>query len=156
MAAPVLQTTVTIDPYIPLIARTYEAPIGAVIWRTGNFKTSLVEIAMEPESGIVRGLKLVLGECNTPASFRLGPEVVQGLPVVRGDHVPSRMSEECRDLNISISEGNIFIDWCLGGKIDQIFTSDRLSFYVGNNELLGASVGRITPDEKKAFLSRYL
>ncbi|MEO0870794.1 MAG: hypothetical protein AAFY19_02375 [Pseudomonadota bacterium] len=50
---------VEIDDYVPLSVFTYDKPLGAMFYRLGNFDTSLIEIAVDPESGALRGFTVV-------------------------------------------------------------------------------------------------
>jgi hypothetical protein len=144
-----LTVGVEVDPYIPIAARTFTAPIGAVYYRVGNFDTSLVEMPIDPNSGIVRGIKLV--------SFdRIGSGVrdeqlpaEQGLPVVAPESVPTKRLDEAREFAVSLIGSRFFVDWSNGQQIDSKATLGRMTFFLGGGTLLGAAIENITETEAR-------
>ncbi|MBN2909207.1 hypothetical protein JQC72_06680 [Polycladomyces sp. WAk] len=61
--ADVQRETIEIDPYIPLNIKwdcnTNKIDLGKLYWRTGDFKTSLLEVSLEPHSGTICSITLV-------------------------------------------------------------------------------------------------
>lgn len=144
-----LPVSVEVGPYLPLVVRTYTAPIGAVYYRVGNFDTSLVELPIDPNSGLVRGIKLVSldrvgsGVCDE----KLPAE--QGLPVVTLESLPTKRFDETREVTVSLIRCRFFVDWSSGQQIDLKAMHGRMTFFLGGGMLLGAAIEQITEDEAR-------
>lgn len=144
-----LTVGVEVDPYIPIAARTFTAPIGAAYYRVGNFDTSLVELPIDIDSGIVRGIKIV-------SLDRLGSGVrdeqlptEQGLPVVALESVPWKRLDEAREVTVSLIGSRFFVDWSNGQQIESRATLGRMTFFLGGGALLGAAIENITDTEAR-------
>jgi hypothetical protein len=142
-----LPVSVEIDPYVPLAVRTFTAPIGAVFFRVGNFDTSLVEVPIDPISGLIRGIKLVsidrvgfgVADGHLPA--------VEGLPVVASESVPTKRQDEKQEVTVSLMGNRFYLDWSNGRQIESKATHGRMTFFIGSEVLLGASIEDITESE---------
>jgi hypothetical protein len=139
------QVTVEVDPYVPLAIRTYAKPLGAVFYRVGNFKTSLIELPIDPQSRLVRGLKVLSFDCVKPigGDYEHLPQVV-GLPVICSETMPTERIDEVKNISVSLGHRRFFIDWSERCEIELRATLDRLTFFIGNNRLLGAMVGGLS------------
>ena len=146
------QVTVQVDPYVPLEVRTYSKPLGAVFYRVGNFKTSLVELPIDPTSNMIRGFDLVRIDRVKPfIDDQCWPTKV-GLPVVNLETVPRHgLLDEVRDISVSLVENRFVIDWSNGCEIEFKTSYGRLTFFIGRDMLLGAAVENL-----KAFEAEQL
>lgn len=141
---------VEIDEYVPLRVRTYSySPgIGASWLRLGNYKQSLVEMPIDPKTGIIRGFDLVLFDlCGERSEFEAA-DTQPGLPQIDlrtfGD---TRYVDHTRDFFVSMSAGKLFVDWSNGSRIEKRYNYRGLSFYAGNGSLLAASIENLSPQQ---------
>ena len=142
-----LPVVVEVDPYIPIAVRTFTAPIGAVFYRVGNFDTSLVEVPIDPNTGIVRGIKLVsLDRVGSGVRDEQLP-TEHGLPVVAPESVPTKRLDEAREVTVSLVGSRFFVDWSNGQQIESKATLGRMTFFLGGGTLLGAVIENITEAE---------
>ncbi|WP_275789006.1 hypothetical protein [Pararhizobium gei] len=74
------ETSVETNDYVPLSVVTYNRPLGAKFYRAGNFDTSLIEIAVDPESGALRGFSVISFSERFEGQMNAG-RVVPGIPV---------------------------------------------------------------------------
>jgi len=142
-----LPVSVEIDPYIPLVVRTFTAPIGAVFFRVGNFDTSLVEVPIDPNSGLLRGIKLV-------SIDRVGSGIaddhllaIDGLPVVSSESIPTNRQDDRQEVAVRLMENRFFLDWSNGRSVESKATHGRLTFFIGMGTLLGAAIEKVTENE---------
>ncbi len=148
-----LTVSVEVDPYVPVAVRTFSSPIGAVFYRVGNFETSLVEVPIEPITGIIRGIKVV-------SIDRLGATideskliVFQGLPVVTQESIPRKRQDDQREVAVALDGDRLVIDWSGEESIDTKAVHGRLSFFIGGNTLLAAALDSLTQAERQSLLA---
>ena len=148
-----LAVIVEVDPYVPIAARTFSAPIGAVFYRVGNFETSLVEVPIDPLTGTVRGIKLVcIDRVGTAIDDRALP-LQQGLPVAAQESIPQWRQDENREVTAVLTEDRLVIDWSNGQQLDTKAVHGRLSFLIGGGALLGAVIESLTKAEHQSLLA---
>lgn len=148
-----LATIVEMDPYVPIAVRTFSEPIGAVFYRVGNFKTSLVELPIDPKSGTVRGVKLVIFDRVGTSFDDSTLPLVPGLPVVAQEAIPQQRQDEKRDILVTLSGSRLVIDWSGGQLIDKKAVLGRLGFLIGGGALLGAVVESLSQAEQHSLLA---
>jgi hypothetical protein len=140
---------VEVDPYVPLAVRTFTAPIGAVFYRVGNFETSLVEMPIDPMTGVVRGIKVVsidrVGQCINDVALPTS----HGLPVVPVECIPAKRHDDRQDVSVSLVGNRFFIDWSNGRQIEMRVSHGRLTFFIGNGQLLGAAIESVSESESQ-------
>lgn len=84
---PVQDYSLTMDSYVPFKFRSFETQASVPFyWRVGDFKKSLIEVGLNPESGAVGSITVTCYGGNTRVeatwqSEHPGVEVVDGLPV---------------------------------------------------------------------------
>ncbi len=144
-----LPVIVTVDPYIPIVARTFSSPIGAVYYRVGNFATSLVEVPIDPVDGTVRGIKLVTLDRTGSVIDEVGLRCHPGLPVVAPECLPASRLDESREVSVSLLGNRCLIDWSNGDKVDSKATHGRMTFFLGGAALLGAAIEQLTESETR-------
>ena len=142
-----LTVSVEVDFYVPIKARTYSEPFGAVFYLVGNFNTSLVEVAVDPSSGTIRGLTLVLADRLGAATAEVALTVVPGLPVASQVSIPDRYARDHREVEVALVGDRLFIDWSEGRQADTKAVHGRISFLIGDSALLGAVIETLTNAE---------
>lgn len=136
--------TVETDDYVPLSVVTYDKPLGAMFYRLGNFDTSLIEIAVDPESGTLRGFTVVSADRKFEGRVSAGPTVA-GVPLTslsafaQGDIVddPESFSLGLRDRTAIVAMNNFEIS-------DTITACGNLKFYLYLNTLVGLTVENLS------------
>jgi hypothetical protein len=99
-----------VDPYVPIAARTYTVPIGAVFYRVGNFQTSLVEVPIDPMTGLIRGLKVVFIDRVGAVIDASKHTAIQGLPAVARDAIPNRLHDDPREVAVALDHDQFIVD----------------------------------------------
>lgn len=142
-----LPVSIEIDSYVPLAVRTFTAPIGAVFYRVGNFDTSLVELPIDPNNGLVRGIKVVsFDRVGSGVSDKHLP-TTEGLPVVAPEYVPTKRLDEAMEVTVSLIGNRFFVDWSNGQQAESRTKHGRMTFLLGNGLLLGAVIEEVTEKE---------
>ncbi len=148
-----LAVRVEVDPYVPIAVRTFSEPMGAVFYRVGNFETSLVELPIDPTSGTVRGVKMVLFDRVGTSFDDSTLSLVQGLPVVAQESIPQQRQDEKRDILVTLTGSRLVIDWSGGQRMDTKAMLGRLGFLIGGGALLGAVVESLSQTEQQSLLA---
>ena len=136
--------TVETDDYVPLSVATYDKPLGAMFYRLGNFDTSLIEIAVDPESGALRGFSVVSADRKFEGQASAG-RTVTGVPLTslsafaQGDIVddPESFSLGLRDRTAIVAMNNFEVS-------DTIAACGNLKFYLYLNKLVGLTVENLS------------
>jgi len=143
---------VEVGDEISLIARTTPSPVEPVLYRVGDFKTSLVEIPIDPQTGAVRGIRLVnIGRASRTFAWEKIERKV-GLPVLAKEDVPSSPLDETRDLNVGLVGDAFIVDWGapLAGKWE-LLGQGRLHFLIGDGMVQGAVISNLAPNEVESL-----
>lgn len=151
-----LETSVEVDPYVPIVVRTFATPFGAVFYRVGNFETSLVEVPIDPSSGTVRGIKLIsLDRIGIAVDESKLPQIL-GLPITVRESIPDRRREDHREIKVALLEDRLVVEWTSGEQVDTKSVHGRLAFLMGGGTLLGAVIDSITPEERQLLVPHLL
>jgi len=126
------------DEYIPLRFRTYIEALGAQYFRVGNHDTVFMEIMVDPDSNLLRGVTLVSLESFVPWPTIGEPVPVPGLPVFSiGWDERNRLDMNWIDIDcnpyLSFRGRELLIAW-------EDIASDSVSnvqFFVSNGRLAG-------------------
>ncbi len=130
---------VDIDPYVPLAFKTYpEVLPGACYFRIGNFRTSLLEIGIDPSSLIIRSICLVsldkVRECSQLHAL-CGLDETVGLPVVDAGSFSGARIDEYRDFSVFLKDDSFVIDWSDERFLSNVIRFQRVSFCLAGDEL---------------------
>jgi hypothetical protein len=139
---------IEVDPYLPIVARTSTAPLGAVFFRVGNFETSLVEIDIEPSTRIIRGISAVSLDCVGKVFALNNLPRKKGLPVVAEDALPANRVDELRKVRASMLEGVLVLDWSDGETPQYVTEHTGLGFVVGAGVLIGAVFSELSAEQR--------
>lgn len=128
---------VAVDEYLPLSVTTSRKPLAVSYYTVGDDRTSLAEIKIERLSRLVREVVLVSFRGIVGPVKPLDVPVVEGVPLIAAPSVPEFRAHRNADLRVGRSSESLAVDWRDGRSVDLVIRHERLSFCVGNNELLG-------------------
>lgn len=79
------QIEVSVDDYVPLrILCESDRGTPSLYWRTGNMKSTLLEVEISPVDGQIIGVSLLLpGEIGSTLRLHDTPDAMSGIPLVR-------------------------------------------------------------------------
>ncbi|RMD65427.1 MAG: hypothetical protein D6824_02690 [Planctomycetota bacterium] len=143
---------VDVDEFVPLRFRTYREPLGVGYVRLGNYSTTLVEMAVEPRTQVVRGLT-VTSICDmSPWPFFDIFEVMEGLPALATSFEGGEVLDLQRDFMVAIRPREIVVFWksldrCRGSKFRNI------CFLIAEDMLAGVWFTNLTEKETQLFES---
>lgn len=128
---------VAVDEYLPFAATTSQKPLAVSYYTVGDDRTSLAEIKIERVSRLVREVLLVSFREIVGPVESLDVPVVEGFPVIAAASVPEFRAHTNADFRVMLSAESLAVDWRGGRSVDRVIRHERLSFLVGQNELLG-------------------
>ncbi|MGA2083669.1 MAG: hypothetical protein ABSH53_24130 [Holophaga sp.] len=141
---------VEIDEYLPLAVKAYARPFDPTYYRLGNFKTSLAEIPINPNDGLVMGIDLICFDkiCKPP---ELVPEVKQsGLPIAAMDKLEKKINDELMDVRVSLFDHTFFLDWrdpSYSQAGAYLTEQGRLHYLIQAGKLQGALISALSDRE---------
>jgi hypothetical protein len=144
---------IEIDDYVPLRFRTYERPIGASYLRVGDQTKSLVELLIDPNQGLLRGITVTCFSGLSSWPRMDTREGSPGLPVLAVPWGKANRVDSGVDFAVSVQGSDILVFWAALDRCDASHFQDRLRFLVVDGQLAGAHFRGLGPDEMKAFLS---
>lgn len=102
---------IEIDKYIPLQFRTFTKPLGCGFLTLGNLDTSMLELAIEPNTQAIRGVTLTTAPaCSPLPSFRI-EERREGLPILSTQFDGWATQDLELDFSVSILDQGILAHW---------------------------------------------
>jgi hypothetical protein len=130
---------VEIDPYVPVAFKTYpEVLPGARYFRIGNFRTSLLEIGIDPTSLVIRNICLVsldrVCEWEKLSTLNMVEKTV-GLPVVDGASFIGDRVDENQSFCVCLKDDSFIIDWSDSERLSSIVRFQRISFCLTGDSL---------------------
>lgn len=165
---PVLEGCLIIDDYIPFRFRlTDEVLPSPYLWRTGNFKTTLLEITIDRNSHTIFDVTLICFAGKLQTDLQQGydsAEFVEGLPVVDVNGYPQPQREDVFDFRVSkcdeveeikaYREGNNFFLVFGGEKVpNKCIKTNRVGFFACATELCGIAFFELSQSEISTVLS---
>jgi hypothetical protein len=155
-----------IDDYVPFQFRRSDQLLPAPhLWRTGNLKTSLLEISIDRDEYTIFGVTLVgynerLRD-GVPQGYDIC-EIVEGIPVVDVSVLPGitdesvfdygKIFDDPREFNIYHLRNQFFITWDTA-KPQQCIRTDRTGFYVCDSRLCGIGFFDLSSSETNIVVS---
>jgi hypothetical protein len=103
-------------------------------------------------SGVIRGVTLVnIDSVRELKGTITLPEQI-GLPMIAPDCCPDNRIDERRNVEVSLTEDSILIDWSENNPPLYKVSYERLSFTIGEGDYVqGVVVSELTPQESQAF-----
>ena len=128
---------IEVDEYVPLSFRTSREPQGSSFLRVGNYSTTLTEMLINPDTGLLRGVTLTSFErfSEWPALGETTPS--EGLPVLSVDWGDSYSVDVERDFQVSLRGDQLLIWWDDVAAPSNSLTFGRVQFLVFESELRG-------------------
>jgi hypothetical protein len=130
---------IEVDDYVPCRVRTYGRPIGAHYLRIGNLKTSLFELILEQESGVIRGFTLTYFDKLVQCPTLTAVPRLKGLPKLNVPGSTARSTDVKREIEVS-TEGELAIYWGDISGVDAVIEYENIAFCRCQGELVGAVV----------------
>jgi hypothetical protein len=134
-----LPCNLIVDPFVPMSFKTYADLLpGAKVILLGDFHTSLLEIRLDAESLMFRGLVLLIFNRTLSVAQSRTPAVARrrtGLPIIRPNSITGAKTEVRRSFAAGLHGDTFVIDWSNDSKFDTLIEHQRALFYVDNNEL---------------------
>jgi len=143
---------IEVDDYVPLRFRTYERPLGASYLRVGDRTKSLVELLIDPNQGLLRGITVTCFSALSSWPHMETREVALGLPVLAVPWGKANRIDSGVDFSVSVHGSDILVSWAALDRCDASCFQDRVRFLAVDGQLAGAHFSGLEPDQIKAFL----
>lgn len=129
---------INVDYYVPLNFEAYEDVIpGPRLFVIGN-RRSLLEMTIDPETFVLRGVTLVLFDRVLSPAEVVEPfcaEQLEGLPVVDPSCLPEEVTREHVDFWVALVDDELVIDWSTTPQFSQLIRYHSVDFYTAHGEL---------------------
>jgi hypothetical protein len=102
---------IAIDEYVPLRFRTYREPLGVGYIRLGNYSTTLVELALEPRTQVVRGVTVTSIDELAPWPELEVLDRVEGLPAVSTSFEGGERVDLRDEFHVAVRSGEVIVFW---------------------------------------------
>ncbi|WP_298772961.1 hypothetical protein [uncultured Shewanella sp.] len=138
--------------YVPFIAEFKKQKISVPLyWRTGNFKDTLIEIAINPDSGCISEISIVmLKSISSIADIHLDELLIESfLPIIDVTGWPEdRFLDVESDFEVYGSHKYLRVMFFKKEKITKIYRSFSVDFLVGKGDkLIGIGVAGVNIKE---------
>jgi hypothetical protein len=143
---------VEIDEYVPLRCSTYDEPIGAGYVRLGNYSTTLIELAVEPRTQILRGVTVTSIEELSPWPEFALTEMLDKVPVLATEFQAYDVVDLQDTFKVAARPGEVVVFWtdlarCIG------YRCGGTSFLTVDGVLAGVWFTGLTDEETNLFVS---
>jgi hypothetical protein len=143
--------SLTVDDYVPFIFRADDQVLASpLLWRTGDFKSSLLEVKIEANTGCVRGVTLTLFSGRLEATFPKGyaeAEVIEGLPVVETAGFPGGRFEEPNAFHLFRAGNDFLLLFDARTTPTRCIRASRLGFFEADGSMCGIGFFGLSPEE---------
>jgi hypothetical protein len=140
-----------VDDYVPLAFRAHPAlRPDPLLWRTGDLKSTLLEIKVDRTTGELFSVTLVTFEGTlSPGKYPIdsNTQIVRGLPVVSVTELGGAVSDERQTLVLLQDHNQISVHFHSLVKANECYKVDRVSFLARDGILVGLSFDDLTPME---------
>ncbi len=141
------------DEFVPLQFRTYHEVLGSGYLQLGNRSTTLIDLAVEAYSQVVRAVTVTSFDVLSPwPPFSITARS-DGLPILSTDFEGWRVVDLEREFKVSVRDGQILISW---GELDlcEVLEFQRqVRFLVRGGEFAGVWFVGLSKEDIKLFLS---
>jgi hypothetical protein len=150
-----VEADVDVDGYVPLRFRTYREPLGVGYVRLGNYSTTLIEMAVEPETQVVRGLTVTsISDVSSWPSFDVF-KVEEGLPALSTSFEGGEVVDLPRNFMVATRPGEIVVFWQELGRC-RGYRHGNACFLIADGALGGVWFTGLTETQTRLFDSQAL
>ena len=148
-----VEVDVDVDEYVPLRFRTYREPLGVGYVRLGNYSTTLVEMAVEPRTQVVRGLTVTsISDVSSWPSFDVSG-VEEGLPALSTSFEGGEIVDLPREFMVATRPGEIVVFWQDVGRC-RGYRLGSACFLIADGTLAGVWFTGLTETQTQLFESQ--
>jgi len=141
-----------LDEFVPLQFRSFREPLGAGYLRLGNYSSTLIELAVEPYSQVLRGVTVTSIESLSPWPSFSVRALHQGLPVLATNFEGWKVLDLEEAFKVSACQGEIVVFWRDLGECEAC-AFDRVRFLMRDGILAGVWFVGLTDGEVERFCS---
>lgn len=160
LECPSLSCTTEVDQYVPLRFRSYVGLLGASYVRIGNFRSSLLEFLVDPNSCAIPGLTLTSFDLIHDFLTLELPFSESGLPIVEWSEAKSAGPPAARrfDINqsfsVAFSASTVEIDLGQLANADRSIDCSSVEFFVEDDVLVGLRIGGLSKEQVSLIRSQ--
>lgn len=141
-----------LDEYVPLRLRTYERPLGASYVRLGNYSTTLLEVVVDPNRNVVRGLTIISYDTLSEWPDLAVVSYSDGLPVLAAVFGPANRIDLKEEFRVSMRKGELLVFWGDLSRCSQIDFA-QVHCLVQEGQLRGIRFSGLSDKESELFAS---
>lgn len=142
---------IEVDEYVPLRFRTYERPLGASYLRVGDLAGSLVELLVDPTTGLLRGVTVTSFPALSAWPIVAARDASQGLPVFAVSWGRMNRIDAGVDFSVSVSGTEVLVYWQALDRCEASSFQGRVRFLSVDGHLAGVHFAGLSPNEVKTF-----
>jgi len=144
---------VEVDDYVPLRFRTSERPLGSSYLRLGDQVSSLAEILVDPNIGLVRGITITsfAGLAKWP---RFEVETIeQGVPILNVSQGNRNRVDTGVQFSVSVQGSDVLMYWAPMQHCKASVLLDRVRFLTVGDQLAGVVFRGLSDEQSKRFMT---
>ncbi|WP_437728375.1 hypothetical protein [Sorangium sp. So ce861] len=146
---------ISVDRHVPLQIQWGSHASPLIHWRTGDLSRTLLEIGVDPSTGVICTLTLVLPgpveQARAEASLA-GLVAIPGIPVTNLIGTCEAYLDEPKALRVLRGRQSLMLDIGGRGTISKVMTTSRIRFGVDQHgELAAIEVFNLTPEEERVL-----
>lgn len=138
---------IEVDDYVPLRFRTHDRPLGSSYVRLGDQAGSLLELLVDPNLGLLRGITItsLTGFAPWP-SMQVGA-AVHGLPVLEPSwNGKNRINAEV-DFSVAVRGSDVLVYWALLDRCEVATFAERVDFLTVDARLAAVMFANLMAEE---------
>jgi len=146
---------IEVDDFVPLRFRTYERPLGASYLRLGDSAQTLVELLVDPMTGLFRGLTVTAFTALSSWPLFEARETSEGLHVFTNVAAWERKSRIDTGVSfaVAVRGSEVLVHWGPLDRCEATSFRERVRFLAVDRNLAGVRVAGLSPAEMKAFVT---
>jgi hypothetical protein len=148
-----------VDEYVPFRFRlSGEALPEPFLWQTGNFTTSLFEMKIARDTGIVAGLTLTLFSQRPNLACPIDvaeAAIVEGIPVVDRSLFAKGRFAEGRPFSVTQLPDSVIVSFDESLPISRLLVNGRVGFLESHSKLSGVWFKELTEHEMQLLSQQF-